>query len=213
MRGAVGDRVELFDGRGAAAIAEVVARSRKSATLKLLERTFDNAPDSSFTLASAVPKGDRFRWLIEKATELGVDRLVPLQTARGVVQPRETKLGKMQQTVVAACKQSGRNWLMKLEEMTSFDAFVAGASREGVLLVAHPAGKPLVEVLTTCAKRQRIIAAVGPEGGFTESEMEDAVAAGAALVGLGPTILRTETAALAIAACVMQHRPLRQKHT
>ena len=78
-------------------------------------------------LATAVPKVDRFRWLVEKATELGVGRLIPLQTARSVVSPGALKLDKMRQAVIEACKQSGRNRLMEIEPVTSWREFVSGS--------------------------------------------------------------------------------------
>jgi 16S rRNA (uracil1498-N3)-methyltransferase len=205
MRAAVGDRVVLFDGQGATATAEVIAKAKKSATLRLLEcATEVTDRTTAFTLATAVPKGDRFRWLVEKATELGVDRLIPLDTARGVVHPRDTKLDKLQQTVIAACKQSGRNRLMAIEEAAPWDAFVSRELHNRVALVAHPTGKPLHQILSESTQPRSVVAAIGPEGGFTDAEVEAAVASGAQLVSLGKTILRTETAAIATAAMVMQ---------
>ena len=108
--------MELFDGRGKSATAEILAVHKKAVDLKILHTTETPPPDCRVILASAVPKGDRFRWLVEKAVELGVDRLIPLVTERSVVKPGVGKREKMEQTVIEASKQCGRNWLMAIEE-------------------------------------------------------------------------------------------------
>ena len=203
MRAKVGDRVELFDGLGATASGEIVAATNKSATVRILETA--PAPAASgpkLTLVTAVPKGERFRWLVEKATELGVERLVPLAAARSVVLPGRGKLETMQQTVIAACKQSGRNVLMKIDRVTTWDEFVARDPAAGPAVIAHPSGQTIAEFLQVPIERD-VTAVVGPEGGFTEAEIESATAAGARLVSLGTNILRTETAAVAMAAILI----------
>lgn len=205
MRAGVGDRVELFDGIGHAVAAEIVSARKKSATLKIVERLDDDTTsDSRLTLACAVPKGDRFGWLVEKATELGVDRLIPLETERSVVHPGDGKLDKMRQTVIAACKQSGRNWLMAIDERMTWSEFVERELRDATALVAHPTGEPLGRVLANLPHNERVVAAIGPEGGFTDVEIELATRAGARIFSLGTSILRTETAAIAIAVYVNQ---------
>src|SRR5690606_38633593 len=107
--------VTLFDGEGNEAVAEVISTGKRDVRLK--QHSFANRfdpTDVSITLAVAPPKGDRFRWMVEKATELGVARLVPLLTTRTIVDPRESKLDKLRQTVIAACKQCGRSRLMEI---------------------------------------------------------------------------------------------------
>lgn len=207
MRADVGDVVELFDGCGRAATAEIVSTKKKSATFKVLERVDDIADQhAQFTLACAVPKGDRFGWLVEKATELGVDRLIPLETERSIVHPGDGKLDKMRQTVIAACKQSRRNRLMMIEEKMTWKTFLEHEASKGTTMVAHPSGDPFAKAAAVVAPHQPIIAAIGPEGGFTEAEIEVAVSAGVKPVSLGRTILRTETAAIAMSAFVkLQH--------
>ena len=204
LRKRPGERVEVFDGQGRFAQAEIVEVGKKSVKLQVVQRGETPPPAVSVTLATAVPKGERFRWLVEKAVELGVDRLVPLITHRGVVKPGEGKRDKMEQAVVEASKQCGRNWLMALDEPTSWAAFLTrliGDEAPALTLVAHPGGRPLAEVMRESSKLSRIVLAAGPEGGFTDEEIEQAHQAGAVLVDLGPSILRIETAGLALAAC------------
>jgi 16S rRNA (uracil1498-N3)-methyltransferase len=124
MRGSPGDRLTLFDGQGTEADAEIVRLSKTSGTLRLGERRCD-ATQTQVVLATSVPKSDRFRWLVEKATELGVSRLIPLQTSRSIVAPGAIKLDKMRQAVIEACKQSGRNRLMEIDPLTQWKDFVS----------------------------------------------------------------------------------------
>jgi 16S rRNA (uracil1498-N3)-methyltransferase len=196
-----GQEVMLFDGAGTEATAEIVSTSKRSVELRILEKT-STPPGAkrSVILGTAVPKGDRFRWLVEKATELGVTRLVPLITERSVVEPGSGKLEKMKQTVIAACKQSGRNRLMAIDEPTDWNRFIDQESQSGLLFVAHPTGAKPATATSSDSEKQPIILAVGPEGGLTETEISTAVNAKAKLISLGPNILRIETAAVALAA-------------
>ncbi|MEX2288316.1 MAG: RsmE family RNA methyltransferase [Planctomycetaceae bacterium] len=201
LRKNVGDEVVLFDGRGHRATAAVVEMDKRSVRLQILARQdAESEQSTSLVLATAVPKGERFRWLVEKATELGVDRLVPLETARSVVHPGDGKLEKMEQTVIAACKQSNRDRLMAIDAKTSWQDFVANEFPGRRVYVAHPTGAPCNQVVDEPGAIDAIIAAVGPEGGFDDREIAMAVNAGALLVNLGPQTLRIETAALAMAA-------------
>ena len=202
LRKSVGDVVELFDGSGRAVAAEVTGISKKTADLRLLDFKETPPPGVEIILASAVPKGDRFRWLVEKATELGVDRLIPLVTDRSVVKPGEGKREKMEQAVIEACKQSGRNRLMRIAEPTSLDAVLELCSAGNLLtLFAHPSGQPLKETFQKELPAS-IVLLVGPEGGWSEEEVAKASAAGSVSVSLGANILRIETAAMALAALV-----------
>jgi 16S rRNA (uracil1498-N3)-methyltransferase len=208
MRLRIGQQVVLFDGEGGEADAEIVSFGKEFTDLRLGAVRHDEPTGRpSIVLATAVPKGERFRWLIEKAVELGVDRLVALNTSRSVVDPRETKLEKMRSIVIAACKQSGRNTLMPIEGTISWNPFVQSTrDNHSRLLVADPSGAPIVDVFATrqeaAGSSEEIVLAVGSEGGFLESELTMATEAGGELVSLGNHILRMETAALAMAAYV-----------
>jgi 16S rRNA (uracil1498-N3)-methyltransferase len=203
MRSSRGEWLIVFDGQGIEADAEIVSVSKTSALLRLADRRSESPktrPD--VVLATAVPKADRFRWLVEKATELGVDRLIPLQTTRSIVAPGAVKLDKMRQAVIEACKQSGRNRLMPIDSLMSWNEFVKIVTANTCTYVADPAGLPLAQV-SGQSKPGPILLVVGPEGGLTETEVRESVDAGAHLVNLGPRILRTETAALALVAALL----------
>jgi 16S rRNA (uracil1498-N3)-methyltransferase len=200
-----GQQVVLFDGRGAEATAEIMTVTRHTAELRVLS-THSEVADATaeIILATAVPKGDRLRWLVEKATELGVSRFVPLITQHSVVEPGDGKLDKLQQTVIAACKQSGRNTLMTVDAPIQWGEFIGGQCAGRLTLIAHPSGA--TPSGSQCEVESPINLVVGPEGGWTESEIEQGKAAGAHLISLGPHILRIETAAVALVSWVVVSR-------
>lgn len=205
LRGQIGDVVVLFDGAGSEARARIVrlqpASDRESGGSAELE-VISHGPAESETripivLATAVPKGDRFEWLVEKATELGVSRLIPLVTERSIVNPGSGKLDKLRNAVVAASKQCGRSRLMEISAPLTWADFLKGEAGQGHLCVADPSGEPLGN--RQWNSDRSLIFVVGPEGGLTEREVSSAVALGAELLSLGPRILRIETAAVALA--------------
>ena len=173
-----GESVWLFDGQGHEVLAQIVAVKREAVSLQVTQRRdLTHSAIRPVTIATGVPKGDRFRWLIEKATELGVQRIVPLVTQRSIVDPGQGKLDKLRQTIVESCKQCGRSQLMELTEPISWRDC-------------------LTSELPGCEAWMFLI---GPEGGFTDTEVEEAITAGARRMQLGPRILRIETAVVAVA--------------
>lgn len=199
LRAEVGDSVEIFDGQGRAASANVAEIKKRSVILQLSSTTrTDPVLKTELVLAVASPKGDRLRWMIEKITELGVDRFIPLKTERSVVQPGETKLAKLEQTVIAACKQCGRNRLLAVDEISLltelFDRFDDGQTQ---FLWGDASGEPLKASAMTA---RRVIAVIGPEGGWSPREREFFAARKAGAVTLSRQILRVETAAVAFAS-------------
>lgn len=197
MRLKVGDRLTLFDGRGAQFEAQVESIGKQSVVCQIDSKSqVDRELSIDLTLLVALPKGDRQRWMVEKAVELGVRRLIPLQTQRGVAQPAEKALQRLRRTVIEASKQSGRNVLMEVcapQTLTEFQP------AEGALsLIADPMG----DRLATSPDQRTVHLAVGPEGGFTSEELESARRAGWKPISMGPRILRVETAAVALAAWI-----------
>lgn len=193
-----GDHVELFDGKGLVTSCSVQAVRKREVELHVLSARRDPLPSVSLTLATAVPKGDRFEWLVEKATELNVSRMIPLVTSRSVVDPREHKLDRIRQAVVTACKQSGRNHLMTVSSVMNWNSLIRDEIPQYQTLVAHPTGARISEASLTSEKSLLVL--VGPEGGFSDDEVKEAVATGATAVQLGQNILRIETAGIALAA-------------
>lgn len=206
MRAAPGMSVVLFDGSGAEFPAEVVGVTRGRVDLAVgPARWIDRELPMAVVLGVALPKGDRQRWLVEKAVELGVARLVPLETARSVARPAPQAVARLRRQAVEAAKQCGRNDLMEVAEPRAWSPWLAESARIPYRYVAHPGGAPagpcLEKALGDTARQAAAVHfAVGPEGGFTAEEIGQAEAAGFTLLDLGPRTLRTETAALAMAA-------------
>ncbi len=188
----VGAHVTLFNGDGREYPAEVLGVGKKSVSLVIgVPVVVDRERTPPLWVASALPKGDRLDFLIEKLTELGVARFVPLVTERSIVRPKADAVEKYQRMVIEASKQCGRNVLMTIDPPTAWSAFASRPDLPSRKLILHPSGG----AEWTKAAVATVIA-VGPEGGFTDSE---AAAPGWESVRLGPTILRIETAAIAAA--------------
>ncbi len=194
-----GDAVCLFNGNGREYAAAVVEVDRRGVTVQI---TGVAAPEREHTfrveVAAPLPKGDRAQFLLEKLTELGVTSFVPLQTARSVVHPRETKLDKLQRHVIEASKQCGRNLLLQVQPLAVWTDYLRRADLPATKVIAHPYrsedDNPPPTVLVG-----NVALAVGPEGGFTEEEVTAARQAGWQVRDLGTRILRVETAAIVLA--------------
>jgi 16S rRNA (uracil1498-N3)-methyltransferase len=204
MRTVRGDRVTLFDGSGAEFTARVKKVGRSTVDLTIESRKqVDRELQIRVTIAIALPKGERQRWLVEKLTELGVFRFVPLITDRGVAQPVESALTRLRRGVIEASKQCGRNRLMEITPPQAWQHFVESAPADSSRFIAHPNNATAVLFSDgSQTVRKKIHFAVGPEGGFTQPEIDAALAAGWKTVDLGPRILRVETAAITLAAAV-----------
>jgi 16S rRNA (uracil1498-N3)-methyltransferase len=200
LRGKTGDEVTLFDGCGAEFTARITRTGRSAVELVVLARhEICRELTTALTLGVALPKGDRQRWLIEKAVELGVTSLVPLLTQRGVAEPNPTALARLRRYVIEASKQCGRNRLLEIAAPLQFDEYCRQVDPAACRLLADVGADaiPLAQLPSFDASRG-VWLAVGPEGGFTDEEV--AAAAAWRRVSLGPRVLRIETAAVALVA-------------
>ncbi len=231
MRAGPGLEVVLFDGSGAEFTGRVEKVGRTEASIAILTREeVDRELPFDLTLGVSLPKGDRQKWLVEKAVELGVRRIVPLRTVRSVAQPVEQALTRLRRTVIEASKQCGRNRLMAVDKPRPWGEFAACPTDAARRWLAHPGGVPVHgECPEFCdeAREDRnvplggrsaqrvapagglppatvptILTAVGPEGGFSPEEVAVAASAGWQPIDLGPRILRVETAAIWLCALV-----------
>lgn len=209
-----GDRIVLLDGSGAEFSARVERVRRGRVELSVLDRAeVDRELPIDLTLGTSLPKADRQRWLIEKAVELGVTRIVPLRASRSVAQATANTLGRLRRTVIEASKQCGRNRLAEITQPQAWAEFVAGGPDDAVRLLAHPladrakADRPAAARLDRIVPGQAVLLAVGPEGGFADEEIAAATAAGWEPIDLGPRTLRIETAALLLVALVLRSLP------
>jgi 16S rRNA (uracil1498-N3)-methyltransferase len=208
LRARAGDELILFngDGREFNGAIEAVRGSRVAASVGD-GRPMDRESPLSTTLVQCIPRGDRMDFIVQKATELGVARIVPVLSQRSIVRldksQAESKANHWRAVAVSACEQCGRNRLPAIEAARPLLSYL-GDSEPGtrLRLVLEPESAPrgaAGEGVGGAAGIQVVDAeiAIGPEGGFASDELEAFRVAGFSQVGLGPRILRTETAAIA----------------
>jgi 16S rRNA (uracil1498-N3)-methyltransferase len=208
-----GDEVYLFDGAGNEFQCRIQTIGHDSTAVEILAQVDPASPESALdlTLAVALLKGDKFDLVIQKATELGVRRFIPVVTARAEVRIRneedgERKRTRWQRIAFEATKQCGRALLMQVQAATTFENLLGQLEAGGLgLMFAERDGTSLEEGLREKPQTNRVVALVGPEGGWSDEEIEQARTNGWKIVTLGGRTLRAETAAIVIPA-LLEHR-------
>lgn len=204
LRYAVGDRLSAVDGRGMEYEVELEAVSSRRVEARILrKRKGEKDPSTKVTLAQAIPKGSKMDYLVEKATELGVDRLIPVISARSQVLPDgDSKVRRWQRIALGAMKQSGRSILPRVDGVARLAQVVESIPEQDLSLIAwEEGGRKLRDVIRRGV--ERVLLFVGPEGGFPHQEVKLAVEKGAEPVSLGQRILRAETAGVVLLALLL----------
>ena len=205
LRLTVGDDVSVFEGMGREFGCTIAQIGKKQTTLSVLSETIPSSPESplDITVAAAVISGEKYDLIIQKAVELGVSSLIPLQTIRSDVKVRDAqkRLGRWRRIALEATKQSGRAKLMQVLEAEAFETCIASVDGASAVLFSERDG----EGFATLKAVKQMTAFFGPKGGWDDSELEAAGANGVKVVTLGGRILRAETASIAITA-ILQHR-------
>lgn len=205
-RKAVGETFFAVNGEGLTfeCLVEELGRDGLTAQIVKTHRRWGE-PQFRLTLAVALTKKRGFEWVVEKGTEVGVASFLPVVSARSVVRPGEHKVGRWERIALAAMKQCGRSCLPSVASVRSIDEFFGDRGDYDVKLVAHEkqSGRDLDEALRDVRTPRSGLLLVGPEGGFTEDEVNRAERSGFFSLGLGPRRLRTETAALVGAALIL----------
>ncbi|GHV23567.1 ribosomal RNA small subunit methyltransferase E [Planctomycetales bacterium] len=199
-----GDAVTLFDGRGGIGVGEISALGKRDAVVEIA-RLETAPPPRPLTIATAIPKGKRWQILVEKLTEIGATKIVPLKFARSVVTGIEITAAA--RWSIEAGKQARRAWLPVIETETTLAKFLATA-KDADLFLADPQGEKLTggdAAAREVRKKAERVGLIGPEGGLTPEEVAACVAAGAQLLQLGDYILRVETAAIVAAIMLIHH--------
>jgi 16S rRNA (uracil1498-N3)-methyltransferase len=208
-----GAEVALFDGSGREATVRIERADDRSVHACVVER-YDGPPEPRvrLNLYQSITKGERFEWLLEKGTEIGVARFVPLIAARAVVATKGAgnRAQRWRRIVVEAAEQCGRSAVPEIGEPARFDAAIASAP--GVLLLPYEAAggeAPGVQAamngdIDALFALSEVSVFIGPEGGFEPAEVAAAEAVGATVVTMGERVLRSETAGLVAASLVMQ---------
>jgi len=202
-----GDSVVVLDGEGQTLECEIAGIGRDQVELKVLQRRIAPPLACRITLGQAVPKGKKFEEIIEKATELGVARIVPLLTERtiGKLDPADQarKLAKWRLAAIEAIKQCGSAWLPHVEPPASLEQFAAEQHNTDLPLVGslapgarHPRTCFEEFKLANGSEPKSVSVCVGPEGDLTPEELAALQSDGAQPITLGPLVLRTDTAAI-----------------
>lgn len=206
LRHRIGDKVCVFDGNGGEYDAEIITMQRRTTVVQLLSFSDQNrASPLQVTLGIAVSRGDRFDFALQKATELGVHRIQPLLSRRADKKPKPAQLEKKrehwQAVIASACEQCGLNLLPSVAPPCSVEQWLEDNAHENGLLLHPEGGSMQSKALRAMAEAQpEFTLAIGPEGGFDESEVNQFIEKKFKPVSLGPRILRTETAPLAMLA-------------
>lgn len=209
-----GEQILLLDGQGNAYLTEIRELARGRAVGQVLARHLIAAEPRSFlTLYQCALKADKFEWVLQKGTEIGVSCFVPVISSRTIVRPAEKirkKYARWQTIIREAAEQSGRGRLPNLADPLLWDEAVKGATGlrllpwEETLTATAPA--TLADVCTAVESYQTVSLLIGPEGGVSQDEANLAVDRGWRAVSLGPRILRAETAALVAATLVLHYQ-------
>jgi len=199
-----GDGMVLFDGTGGEypAVLRVEGREARAQLGAFAPREAELG--GAITLVQGLPSGDKMDWVVEKAVELGAARLVPIGARRSVVQlagaRADKRLAHWRRIARSAAEQCGRNRLMQVDAPRPLANWLAEAP-QGLRLLCHPeADDTLAGVLAAPPAPGHLSLLVGPEGGWSDEELQAALKAGARAVRFGPRVLRTETAGLALMA-------------
>jgi 16S rRNA (uracil1498-N3)-methyltransferase len=198
MRLGAGEHVLLFDGASGEWIARIVEAGKKRMTLVAEDRTHEQESVPDLWLAFAPVKRAQTDWLVEKATELGIARLLPVTTQRTIVE--RVKLGRLEAIAIEASEQCNRTSVPSIDEPQSLAAFLKGQSGRTLYFADEAGGEPAARAF----EPGPATILTGPEGGFTDEERSAIrAAANAVAISLGPRILRAETAALAAVTAYM----------
>ncbi len=206
----VGETFQVFDGRGLTANACLVAMDKKSAAVRLSEISENRRTETKtpITLAQGMASSDKMDWLIEKSVELGIAEVIPLHTERSVVrldgERAAKKLTHWESILVAASEQSGRTVLPQLQVVQNLPLWLSSLNPHDNalrLMLTPRSDQTILSVLKRCTP-QALTLLIGPEGGLSDAEEEQAKRAGFVPVTMGQRILRTETAGIVALATI-----------
>ena len=206
---AVGDTVSVADGLGREYIARLTRIRDEECEAEILEyREAASELPVRVTLYMAFPKGDKLETVIQKATELGVCRIVPFESSRCIKRPKEDKIDKQllryKRIAEEAAKQSGRALIPEILSPMSYSEMLSRATSEGKAVFCYEREEKttLGELLSSLKTGESVSVIVGSEGGFSEDEAREAISMGCVSVSLGKRILRCETAPLFVLSAI-----------
>jgi 16S rRNA (uracil1498-N3)-methyltransferase len=205
LRLRAGETVVVVDSAAQEFVASLRIRDGEvSAQLDALGASGVRESSIDLTLAQAIPKGQKLDFVVEKATELGLSRLIPVRSSRTVGDASQKKVERWRRLARAAAQQCGRTRVPKVDEPIDFSALLEQMRGfDATIFAWELATAPLRTALQSLKGARRVLVVVGPEGGFSHDEATAAIAAGAHAVSLGARILRTETAPLVLLSVLL----------
>ena len=203
-----GETVRIIDGEGNVYTAQIPETydARISSATRILSHEFHAIVSPKLTLFQGLPKSDKMELILQKTTELGVARIVPLHSEYTLQKPSQNRYARWHRVLISATKQSERAWLPELCRAQEFNAALAQLDRFSrcLLLSPHRDQESHVQHIQTVLREEprpdSVALFVGPEGGFSDQEVTSAIESGCTLATLGRNILRTETAAIVAVA-------------
>jgi 16S rRNA (uracil1498-N3)-methyltransferase len=203
LRSEKGTRVTLFDGRGTEYLCEITDANASQARLRILQKTQTPPPPYNISIAQALPKNKVMDFIIQKATELGVQAIVPVLSERATIKLEEedakSKLERWTEISIEAAKQCGLNWLPIISKPKSVKQVIESRSqfKLGFIGSLQPDAKPLWSYLPDFkSSKDSVLMMIGPEGDFTPAEIGLVRSGGFQPLSLGPLVLRCDTAAV-----------------
>jgi 16S rRNA (uracil1498-N3)-methyltransferase len=197
MRFKVNDRALGIDGKGYMYLGKIAEITKKGVRMEILERheNWGEKPQQIFLFVSPLHKADRFEWLVEKATELGVTHIVPYLSRHTV--KTGLRLDRLVRIMVSAIKQCLRSRTPEISEPVSLQEAIEAIEEGGVRVMGHgPTGNPIDKLAVNWDEADRVYILIGPEGDFAEDELQLCEEAGFVPLSLGSNRLRSETAAI-----------------
>jgi 16S rRNA (uracil1498-N3)-methyltransferase len=208
LRGRPGEKLICCDGQGRDYVSEIDEISRDEVVCRVLETVPSKGePRTRVTVAQSLPKGDKLEWILQKGTEIGAVRFLPFTSERTVVKIEEKKSEKKrerwQRIVKEAAEQAHRGRIPEVSSPISWDGLLEEIRQVEAAYIAYEKGGDVLSRRLEQDAPASVLLIVGPEGGFSDREVREAMEAGAVPVTLGPRILRTETAPLVALSCIL----------
>jgi 16S rRNA (uracil1498-N3)-methyltransferase len=207
LRLQVNDEVNISDGAGNDYAGVITAINKKQATIRITAKMAAQVPSLKLTVACAIPKGSRLDEVIDHLTQLGVERIIPMQTERVIVKldgaGAESRLKRWRKIAQSAAQQSRQSRITVIEAVTGFEDVIKSAHNYDLKLIPHLTGqRRLIKDVLAESRPKDIIVVIGPEGDFTPEEVTLALSNDFTAVSLGDTVLRVATAAIAAASYI-----------
>ncbi len=205
LRIKIGEEVAAVDDKGQEYFCKVEGLTDREVLLKITERKAAKMHKVKLTIACAIPKKSKFDDIVDRLTQLGVDRIIPLETYRVIVRLDKAKKisrqKRWEKIALSASQQSQRNSLPVIDPVKDMRQALTGIEKFDLKLIPHLIGERK-HIKNVIAQAKNILVFIGPEGDFTEEEVDLAAKAGCIPVSLGDTVLRVETAAVAVASFI-----------